>query len=363
MAELPPYLEDQTYEAILQRMLNALPPDISKAEGDFIWDSLSPTAIELALAALWAQEVLRRGFASTTFDQYLDMRCGEHGVIRRPAVKATGKVKFTGTAGAVVPSGIRVATPADPTTGAQSVEFITTESVTLDANGEGFAAIEAVEAGSGGNVVAGAISVLVAPVTGVNAVTNPEPTTGGIDTESDESLLNRYYLKVRTPATSGNKAHYMNWALEVPGVGDAKVIPLWNGPGTVKVLVVDSEKQPASPELVAAVAEHIEEERPIGAAVTVVAATGVTVSVTATVTLDTGYILNDIQTEFVKRLRDYFASIAFRQTYVSYAQIGSILLGIPGVMDYSSLQVNGGTANVTLGDEGVPVLGTVTLSV
>ncbi|GAW28517.1 hypothetical protein ULO1_27410, partial [Carboxydocella sp. ULO1] len=73
-ADLPEYLTDQNFETILQRMLDSLPDDLDKSEGSFIYDALSPAAIELALAAIWAQEVLRRGFASTTFGQYLDLR-------------------------------------------------------------------------------------------------------------------------------------------------------------------------------------------------------------------------------------------------------------------------------------------------
>lgn len=36
--------------------------------------------------------------------------------------------------------------------------------------------------------------------------------------------------------------HYMQWALEVPGVGAAKVFPLRNGLGTVMILIVNSNK-------------------------------------------------------------------------------------------------------------------------
>ncbi|RYD01661.1 hypothetical protein N752_29225 [Desulforamulus aquiferis] len=53
MTTLPEYLTSQTEEAIRQKMFNSLPSNLDKSEGSFIWDSLSPAAIELALAALW----------------------------------------------------------------------------------------------------------------------------------------------------------------------------------------------------------------------------------------------------------------------------------------------------------------------
>jgi len=360
--ELPEYLTNQTEEAILQRMLDSLPDDLDKSEGSYIWDALAPAAAELAQAAIWAQEVLRRGFASTTFGQYLDLRAEEHGLSRRPATKATGKVIFTGNPGTVVPAGTRVATPADPVTGTPSVEFVTLADATLNEAGSTEAIIEAVEAGVQGNVPASTITVIVTPVPGVASVTNTQATMGGADTESDESLLARYLVKVRTPATSGNAVHYRMWALDIPGVGDAKVYPLWNGPGTVKVRVIDVNKKPASPELVAQVAAHIEEERPIGATVTVEPAKGVVVDVTTTITLASGYVLNDVQQAFAAKLTEYFASLAFKQYYVSYAQVGALLLALPGVLDYSALALNGAAANVMMDEESVPVLGTVTLS-
>ena len=48
-----------------------------------------------------------------------------------------------------------------------------------------------------------------------------------------------------------------------------KVIPLWNGAGTVKIVIVDADNRPADSELISKVKEHIEENRPIGAEVTV----------------------------------------------------------------------------------------------
>lgn len=257
MATLPDYLTDQTEEAIRQRMLNSLPADIDKSEGSYVWDALSPAAIELALTALWAQEGLRRGFASTTFGAYLDLRCEEHGITRRPAVKATGQVKFTGAAGTTVPAGTRVATQADPATGTLSVEFATTAEVILDAIGIGYAPIEAVKAGAAGNVAAGTIRILVAPVTGVSGVTNLLGITGGLETENDASLLARFLQRVRSASAGGNKADYDNWVMEVPGVGGVSVVPVRDGPGTVSVAIINTNKEPAEQSLIDTVQNYI----------------------------------------------------------------------------------------------------------
>jgi uncharacterized phage protein gp47/JayE len=264
MTALPDYLTEQTDEAILQRMLATLSPDLDKAEGSFTWDALAPAAIELAVAAIWAQEVLRRGFASTVASTtpgdvtaYLDLRCEEHGVTRRAAVKATGQVTLSGTAGTVVPAGTRVATPADAASGAASVEYSTTTAVTLDGGGSGNVAVEAVEAGSVGNVGAGSISILSVPVAGVAGVTNAAGTTGGLDVEDDISLLARYLQRVQNPSAGGNKADYVAWAGEVAGVGGVSVVPVRDGAGTVSVAIVNTTKAPAGQDLVDEVQNYI----------------------------------------------------------------------------------------------------------
>lgn len=255
MANLPEYLTEQTYETILQRMLDSLPADLDKSEGGFIWDALSPAAIELALAAIWAQQVLERGFASTTFGEYLDLRCEEHGLTRRPAVKATGQVTFTGTTGTVIPAGTQVSTASSEA--APAVFFATTSEATIGAEGTVTVDIEAMEAGASGNVAAGTITMLAQPMAGVTGVSNAAATTGGLDEEDDASLLTRYFQRVQSPSVGGNKADYVNWAMEVPGVGGVSVVPVRDRPGTVSVAIINTNKVPADQALIDAVQNYI----------------------------------------------------------------------------------------------------------
>jgi uncharacterized phage protein gp47/JayE len=351
--------EDQTESTIRQRMLDAVPSDLNKREGSFIYDGISPAAIELALAYIELDRVINLGFIQTTYGQYLDYRAAEHGLTRKAATKATGQVTILGSQGTVVPVGSVFAT-------GSGVEFETTDEVTIDETGQVSADIEAVDAGTGGNVPAETITEILVSIQGVTDVINNDPTEGGTDEETDDALVSRLLEKVRLPATSGNVAHYKQWALEVAGVGDAKVFPTWDGPLTVKVAVIDSNKQPASAEIVQDVAGYIEEVRPIGATVTVESAAGLNIDVSATVVLDTGAVLADVQAAFESALDEYLQEIAFEQNYVSYAQIGALLLNTSGVLDYSNLLLNGASANVSVGDTAsncrVAIRGTVSLS-
>lgn len=258
MTDLPIYLEDETEATILQRMLDSLPTDLDKNEGSYLWDPIAAAAVELALAAIWAQGVLQRGFATTTFDEYLDLRCEEHGLTRRAAVKAIGQALFVGTPTTIIPADTRIAVPADPNVDETEIEYVTLEEITLDGEGTGVSAIEAVETGINGNVAAGTITAIISTLSGVDSVTNPSPTYNGLDEETDESLLTRYLYRVQHPSSGGNVADYTNWALEVSGVGAVSVMPIEDGEaGTVNIYLLDGNSNPADTTLVDAVQAYI----------------------------------------------------------------------------------------------------------
>lgn len=339
---------------IRDRMLAVIPEEYDKSEGSFIYDAIMPAAIEIALAYLRADEVLSLGFAETTTGPYLDYRAHEHGIERKSAAEASGQVTITGEQGALIPTGSLFATAA-------GIQFETTEGVTLGEDGAAIVNILAAEAGAAGNMPVGAINTIPVSIAGITGVTNINPTIGGVDSETDTALLARLLNKVRQPATSGNIHHYRQWALEVAGIGDARVQPLWNGNGTVRVIVIDTDKQPAAAEIIQAVADYIETKRPVGAAVTVISATGLKIDVAANVTLAGDTTLDAVKPAVESGITDYLKEIAFKQDYLSYARIGAILLDTPGILDYSNLTVNTGTANVSIDDTEAAVLGMVTL--
>lgn len=346
--------EDQTENVIKQRMLNNTPSELDKREGAFIYDSISPVAIELAQSYIELGLILDRPFVDTATGTYLDRKVVEQGLTRKPAVAANGYVDITGQNGAQINEGDKVASV--------KATYTIKESKTIGATGIETVFVECDQPGSIGNCPVGSINIFPISLPGLTTVTNTAEFNNGYDGETDEELRQRYFDKVRTPPTSGNKYHYRNWTMEVTGVGDAVVKPLANGPGTVKIIIIDSNKTGAEPELIAAVVEHIEEVRPIGAAVTVVSATEVPINVTATITLATGYTLEQVKATIENNLTEYLKTAAFAESYVSYAKIGSTILSSDGVLDYSNLLVNGATANIPVTDEQVAVIGTVTVS-
>lgn len=255
VSPLPAYLTDQTQSAILQRMLDALPANLDKSQGGFVWDMLAPASIELALAAIWAQQVLQFGFAQTTYGSYLDLRAEEHGITRLPARAAAGVVTLTGAPGTLVPAGTRVSTAS--TDLAAAILFRTLTPLTIGTEGMADAAVVAVDSGATGNVGAGTVLFVVDRISGLTGVKNAAPITGGLDAESDAALLARYLQRVQSPSAGGNKADYVSWALAVAGVGGVSVVPVKDGPGTVRIAIIDQNKGPASQSLVDDVQNYI----------------------------------------------------------------------------------------------------------
>lgn len=194
---------------------------------------------------------------------------------------------------------------------------------------------------------------------GVSAVTNKNSAYDGFDEETDEELLERLLFKVRQPATSGNKNHYIIWATNVEGVGGVKVLPLWNGNGTVKVIITNAENEIASEDLIAKVQNYIDEQKPIGATVTVVSPKPLNIDIGLKVTKGSGN-----PNEIKNVVNDFFKTTAFEREYVSYAQVGKVILEkatTTGVQDYSNLTLNNKTENIALTDEQLPTVGQVNL--
>lgn len=340
--------------------------------GSVIRTLLEVFAAKLDEGHYLAEQIINLFFVLTASGEYLDRRVAERGLTRIQGTKATGYITASRSTpapfGQLIPKGTTFETED------RSVQVVTTSDATL-AQGQTSVIIpvDAAAVGKAGNLQAGTVLKQVGvAVSLIETVTVAAPgLAGGTDTESDSDLRNRYLTVIRLPGTSGNKADYIKWALEVAGVGGVYVQPLWNGRGTVKLYLLGTDKTPASQAVVDAVQAYIdpdpalgEGKAPIGATVTCVAAPAVNIDVSATVVLDGSKTLAEVQAAFEAALIDYLKEIAFSDdTTVRYSRIGSLLLDTQGVTDYSNLLVNGGTANITVGAGGVAVKGTVTLAV
>ena len=341
--------EMQYKDTIQQRMKEQFSKISDKAdyEGSFSRDLINANSIEFENAYAEMNLIVDAAFAFSSWGEYLTARCAEFGVDRKQAVKAKGEITFSGGQGVFVPKGSLVSVK-------NGAQFSTDTDVMLDGDGKGTVKITCTEVGIKGNVQAHTITNLPVSISGVTEVDNEKPTQDGADEETDEELLKRYSVIVRTPATSGNKYHYYNWAMSIAGVGGCRVVPLWKGAGTVKIIIVNAEMQSAGQDLVKAVKDYIESVRPIGADVTVVSPAPKRIDIVVDVL---GKVDKDA---FKAAVNKYISSKNLDMRYISAAQIGKLLME-QNITDYRNLKLNGAD-KVTATDAELLSVGEVTVN-
>ena len=182
-----------------------------------------------------------------------------------------------------------------------------------------------------------------------------------------EKVSDKIYIVPRLytskPRTSGNVYDYESWALECAGVGYVKVLRLWAGPGTVKVIVAGEDKLPVPETVRAAGAENIDAKRVIGPSVTVVSVTAVPVTITVSCILDSGASADGVEAALTDAVTALLAGFEpGEENTLRYNRILALALSAEGVVDVSALTVNGGTGNITITADQVPRLGAVTVT-
>lgn len=352
-----------SFNDILERLKGAIITKESLIEGTFTATNLRAVAQEFNLAYAHMDYIQGNYALSSAQGAFLDARAMDYGIDRRGATAATGEVTVYGKDGVQVASGSIFA--------GLSQRYVAVSSGVIS-GGEARVKVKAVEPGVAGNAPIGSVSHMENAPEGVTAVSNTAEILGGSDLESDEMLRARIFEKIRKPATSGNVYHYEQWATSVPGVGRVKVFPLWKGPGTVKASILGADGHKATEELIDRVQRYIdptggrgEGQAPVGAIVTVATATEVPLNISAEVEYSGGGSEETARKEVLKALKDYLINTAYdgKTKRISPAQVGYVMMGTFGVVNYHDLKLNGSaSSDVVIGDEDVATLGTLTLN-
>lgn len=357
--------ENQTYEIILERMLDRVPDDVDKREGSVIYNACAPAAWELA--AMYAELGLNMelSFADTASGEYLSRRVAEFGVNRKQASKAKRKGTFCDANGQPldVPIGSRYAI--------ENISFIATSKVEA-----GSFILECEQSGSIGNKVFGALL----PIDYVEKMARAELgdiLVPGDDIESDESLRQRYIKAVNEPAFGGNVSDYIQKITAIDGVGATKVFPVWKGGGTVKCTVITSEWTAPPQSMIDDIQTTVDPTQnsgkglgiaPIGHAVTIAAVKPMLIDVTTKIVLDTGMTIGQVEGDIKKVIEAYFLNLRMNWAkltgiVVRISQIEAAIVNVTGVIDVSGTTLNSQLNNLTLLEEEVPMLKAVTVNV
>lgn len=341
--------EDQTFEVILQRMLARIPDTMDKRESSPVYAALAPAAVELASMYVGFDCMLRETFGDTASREYLVRLCADRGLTPKAATCAVLELY----ADADVPVGNRF------TGGGLTYVVTAPGQVTCE------------QVGTAGNEYSGDV-IPVEYIAGLTTARIERVLIYGEDEEDVESLRRRYFDSFEERAFSGNVRDYRNKTLAIPGVGAVKVIRTWNGPGSVKLVVLDSMCGAATEALTVRVQKEFDPEgngmgdglAPIGHVVTVATADEVAVNISTAITFDGGYDLNTLQGSIETAIAAYLKSV--RESWedqsriiVRIASIDAAIMNIKGVLDVTGTAVNGAEENLELTEYQIPVMGVV----
>ena len=331
-------------------MLDNMTNDIDKREGSFVSNMVSPVGTEFAKYYIELDNILSIMFLEDATNEFLDKKVYDFGIYRKMGTSARGAIKVTGTNGTFIPKGSEVLSQGE-------LVFYTLNDTWIE-NEEAIIEVEASNVGVDFNIIANSIDKFAKKIDGVSSVTNEEEFKEGTDAETDEELRERFFEIIRRPATSGNIYHYEQWAKEIDGINQVRVKPLWNGNGTVKV-IVSNNNNIVSEEVVKKCQEHINKVRPVGADVTVITPTKLDITVSANIYIEEGFDYAQAMLDFESNLKEYLSSCT---DTVIYTRVASCLGSVEGIKDYTELKVNGGVSNIKYDDEKLPIVKSINLS-
>lgn len=360
--------EDRTTEQIKKEMLAEIAPGlgISTMAGSYADAVVGPLAQAVSELYQALPAVMSMLFIDPGSGPFIDKVAQDYyNLTRRDGTRAKCAVTLIGESGATVPAGTVFLT-------ASGLRFTLADPVIISPSGSADGTLEAAETGAAYNVPPGAVDRLAVNLAGLESFVNG-PGEGGTDQESDEALYLRVVEARQRPATSGNGWDYRRWALSVEGVGEVKVVELWDGPGTVGLTLADSSFRVPSAEIVRAVQEYVQAVRPAGAEVTVRGTGEVMISVSARI-VTLGTTAGAVQEALEIRLREEFQRLIRQKCQIIYYGPGedrsytllynrvlALLLSIGGVDTFTALTVNGRDADITIPADSIPVLGEVSV--
>lgn len=347
--------ENMTFDVIMQRMLSKVPDTVDKREGSVIWDALAPAALELQLAYIEMDVILNESFADTQSRTYLIKRAAERGITPTAATYAIAKGQFNIN----VPIGSRYSL--------DELNYVVTEKIS-----DGIFKLQCETSGSDANSYLGTL-IPIDYINGLQTAALTEILIPGEDEEATEAFRTRYLNSFDRIAFGGNRADYIEKVEKIQGVGGVKPYRAWQGGGTVKLVIINSEWQAPTAEMVNTVQTAIDPTvnagdglgtAPIDHVVTVFGVTNQSINIETTITFQSGWSFTECKPYIEAAIDEYFLGLS--QTWdesdnliVRVSQIETRLLNVAGIIDIQDTKINGVQANFVVPADSIPVRGNI----
>lgn len=372
------YLSAYTYDYLLKQGLADLPETVDKRAGSVVYDAISGAAKLLAQGYEQLRQVYTDTFAQYAVGEPLQLRAVENGVKPKAAVKAIRKGIFT--SGDDQPYDVPIGARFSAIDGANSINYKVIERIAVGAY-----QLEAETAGTIGNDYLGAILPIDA-LYNLKTATLTDIIVPGSNEEDDDSLRARYFDEKNAKRFGGNLVQYRSWVTDRDGIGACQIYPVWNGGGTVKISVVDSQFNPLTPELLNDVQQALDPTQdgqglgtaPIGHMVTVTTPEALAINVSAAIQIAAGFTLEQLKPLIEAEISAYIDDARVDwgtpaspddndyALYVFRSQIMAAILRVRGVLNVTSLTLNNTSGDITLTEtaalQQIPKLGVVTLA-
>ena len=382
-------LQQYTYEYLMQMALNFVPEELDKRQGSVIYDALAPFCQVLAAGFMELRNYYTQTYALTATGEDLDSRVAEQGITRYPATHAVKLAFFADDKGTAIniPLGSRFSTVSDTS----PINYRVSNRYYQDGLPvPGYYELTCEESGTIGNEYSGNL-INITFIQGLASATMTTLLQPARDIEDDEELRQRYFETLNQKAFGGNIADYrqkiMN--LDSGAVGAVQIYPTWNGGGTVKLSILDAEYNVCSEEFLQRVQEEVDPENsegvtgdglgvaPIGHQVTIVTPIEQAINVSCTLTLRTGYTVDQVRQPIGTALENYLLSLRKEwdnademnrySVSVFIARVTSAIISVPGVTNVTNVLINNSESDVILPQTGsaqyIPKLGEVVLNV
>lgn len=352
-------MQVKTYEELLEQALSLVDDTLDKREGSLIYTALAPVCALLAQCYTELDAYYDLIFADTACGEYLDRIGGQFGLTRKAATACRKLASFAFTQSPVDLTGQR---------------FLCGDYVFVaeQEQGENQYALKAEEPGTGADTVTGSL-IACEFIPGLSGGTVTQTLEYGTDGETDEHFRARLLAYITDPAFGGNQADYRNAALQIDGVGYAKIFSADTmGAGQVGIVIGNENGRPVSGTVVERVQKIFgsddsgEALAPIGHTVTVKSCTLATVSVAVSVAVRSDTTLAAVSPLVQQAVKNWLETYDFAAGAVSQAQLIRKVLEVPGVEDVGTVKLGGSSRNYSLSKTfsayQVPAAGTITVT-
>lgn len=220
--------ESRTYEALLASALSRVASPVDKREGSMVMNGVAPSMAELAQLYIAADFVLQATYIITAPREYLIKRAHDRNMDPYPASPAVYRAEFN----IEVPVGTRFS--------CEDLNFVVTARMDPEEDTEtGLSHQVTCETpGAAANNYGGTL-IPVEYVQGLTHAELVELLIPGDDEEETEAFRQRVLDSFQSQAFGGNQADYREKVLAMPGVGDLKIHPVWNGDISPASLIPD----------------------------------------------------------------------------------------------------------------------------